>query len=313
MFSNFYRTTTLFYRLSHEIQRCGMTTAVQNNVISPRRIIVRENKRKPPKTSTAQPNQSTGSPSMGAPLSLPMEEALRVLRAYSLERFDETVDVAILFRSLLLGKKKSSSSPLKTFESLRGFVEFPHGTGKSVKTLVFATGLTATSCKQSGATYVGGAELLPSITSGELKFDRCLCTPDMVPVVSKIASYLGPRGLMPNTKHGTITTSPEDLVRRGSKMAEFLCDNLGWLRLRIGKLSFTDSQLGDNLKALNQSICLMAKREERHCKYTFIIKHVLFPRFQSIGIPQLTHDFEAMLTDVCISFPCLSSNSAYLL
>ena len=160
-----------------------------------------------------------------------------------------------------------------------------------MKTLVFATGLTATACKQSGATYVGGLELLPSITSGELKFDRCLCTPDMIPVVSKIASYLGPKGLMPTTKHGTITTSPEDLVRRGSNMAEFRCDNLGWLRLRIGKLSFADSQLGDNLKALNRSICLMAKRDEKHCKYIFLMGCVSFPCFQPIGILHSTRDF----------------------
>ena len=96
MFLNFYRATTLSCRISPKIRGCRMTTAVQNNTISPRRIIVRENKRRPPKTSTTQSNQSMASPSTGMPLSLRMEEALRVLRAYSLERFDETVQCSYI-------------------------------------------------------------------------------------------------------------------------------------------------------------------------------------------------------------------------
>lgn len=170
-----------------------------------------------------------------------LEEAVGLLTQMPKVKFDETVEL-----SISLG-----IDPAKTDQVVRGTVVLPHGTGKTRKVLVFCKGEREIEAKQAGADYVGAAELIDKIQGGWLEFDVAIATPDLMRDVSKLGRVLGPRGLMPNPKVGTVT---EDVAKAVSEVkqgkVEFKMDKLANLHVVIGRLSFAAPQLVDNARAV---------------------------------------------------------------
>jgi large subunit ribosomal protein L1 len=173
------------------------------------------------------------------------DEAIALLKSASYAKFDETVEVA-----LNLGV-----NPRHADQMVRGAVVYPNGLGKQVRVLVFAKGEKETEAREAGADYVGGMDLVEKIQGGWLDFDSAIATPDMMGVVGRIARILGPRGLMPNPKVGTVTF---DVTKTVNEMkagrAEFRVDKEGVLHVPIGKASFDDQKLAENLNALMELV-----------------------------------------------------------
>lgn len=170
-----------------------------------------------------------------------LEEAVALLKEMPKAKFDETVELSL---SLAI-------DPAKTDQTIRGTVLLPHGTGQTRRVLVFCKGERELAAKQAGADYVGSTDLIDKIQSGWLEFDVAVATPDLMREVSKLGKILGPRGLMPNPKAGTVT---EDVgkavaeVRQGK--VEFKMDKLANLHVVVGKLSFNAQQLVENAHAV---------------------------------------------------------------
>jgi large subunit ribosomal protein L1 len=172
-------------------------------------------------------------------------EAIRLLKAQPDAKFDETVEIA--FR-LGLDTRKSD-------QSLRGTVSLPNGTGRSVRVAVFATGEKAREATEAGADVVGGEELVEQVMNGEIDFEAAVATPDMMASVGKAGRVLGPRGLMPNPKTGTVTMDIAKAVAdiKGGKV-EYRADRTGNVHLLIGKKSFDEQQLLGNYMAVVEEI-----------------------------------------------------------
>jgi large subunit ribosomal protein L1 len=168
-------------------------------------------------------------------------EAIRLLKGFPNAKFDETVEVA--FRLGIDTRKQD--------QALRGTVSLPHGTGKSVRVAVFAQGEKARDARDAGADVVGGTELVETVMKGEIDFDAAIATPDMMAEVGKAGRVLGPRGLMPNPKTGTVTTDVGKAVGefKGGKV-EYRTDRYGNVHVPIGKVSFTEDALDANLRAV---------------------------------------------------------------
>lgn len=174
-----------------------------------------------------------------------LADALKALKATPKPKFDETVDVAIN-----LGVDVKQSDQL-----VRGVVPMPNGIGKKVRVAVFARDQKAEDAKKAGADVVGAEELVEQIQKGELNFDRCIATPDMMGLVGKVAKVLGPKGLMPNPKLGTVTPDVANAVKTAkSGQVEFRTDKAGILHAGVGKLSFSESALNGNIKALIDAV-----------------------------------------------------------
>ena len=171
----------------------------------------------------------------------PLEEAVALLKEMPKAKFDETVEL-----SISLG-----IDPAKSDQAIRSTVVLPHGTGKTRRVLVFCKGERELEAKQAGAEYVGAADLIDKIQSGWLEFDVAIATPDLMRDVSKLGRVLGPRGLMPNPKVGTVTDDVTKAVAdvKQGKM-EFKMDKLANLHVVIGKLSFAAQQLSENASAV---------------------------------------------------------------
>jgi large subunit ribosomal protein L1 len=170
-----------------------------------------------------------------------LEEALGLLPETSYARFDEGIDVAI----------RLGVDPKKPDQMVRGTVVLPHGTGKKMKVLVFAQGEKEKEAKEAGSDYVGGEELVKKISNGWLDFDKAIATPDMMKVVSTLGKILGPRGLMPNPKVGTVTFEVGKAVQDiKSGKVEFKVDKAGNLHCSVGKVSFGQERLQENILAL---------------------------------------------------------------
>jgi large subunit ribosomal protein L1 len=170
-----------------------------------------------------------------------LEEALGLLPETSYARFDEGIDVAI----------RLGVDPKKPDQMVRGTVVLPHGMGKEVKVLVFAQGEKEKEAREAGSDYVGGEELVEKISSGWLEFDKAIATPDMMKVVSTLGKILGPRGLMPNPKVGTVTFEVGKAVQDiKSGKVEFKVDKAGNLHCSVGKVSFGQERLQENILAL---------------------------------------------------------------
>ena len=167
----------------------------------------------------------------------PPTEAIRILKAFPDAKFDETVEVA--FR-LGIDTRKNE-------QALRGTVALPHGTGKSVRVAAFAVGEKAREAKEAGADLVGGEELLEDVMKGQIDFEAAVATPDMMASVGKAGRVLGPRGLMPNPKTGTVTNDIGKAVTdiKGGKV-EYRADRTGNVHLIIGKKSFEERNLLEN-------------------------------------------------------------------
>jgi large subunit ribosomal protein L1 len=175
----------------------------------------------------------------------PLHEALHLLPETSYARFDEGIDVAI----------RLGVDPKKPDQMVRGTVVLPHGTGKEVKVLVFAQGEKEKEAREAGSDYVGGEELVEKISQGWLDFDKAIATPDMMKVVSTVGKILGPRGLMPNPKVGTVTFEVGKAVQDiKSGKVEFKVDKAGNLHVSVGKISFGQEKLQENVLALLDSV-----------------------------------------------------------
>lgn len=174
-----------------------------------------------------------------------LDEAFTFVKKGATVKFDETVDVAIR-----LGVDVKQSN-----QQVRGAVVLPHGLGKTTKVLVFAKGEKIKEAEKAGADFVGADDLVEKINGGWLGFDVAVATPDMMGVVGKVAKILGPRGLMPNPKLGTVTFEIEKAVREvKAGKAEFKTEKAGIVHASIGKVSFGEAKLKDNLKALLEGV-----------------------------------------------------------
>ena len=175
----------------------------------------------------------------------PLTEALGLIKERATAKFDETVEVAI----------NLGVDPRHADQMVRGVVQLPHGTGKTVRVAVFARGLKADEATAAGADIVGAEELVETIQKGEINFDRCIATPDMMPLVGRLGKVLGPRGLMPNPKVGTVTMDVTGAVK-GAKggSVEFRVEKAGIIHAGIGKASFDTEKLLDNVRALVDAV-----------------------------------------------------------
>ncbi|SCM75371.1 50S ribosomal subunit protein L1 [uncultured Pleomorphomonas sp.] len=175
----------------------------------------------------------------------PLTEALGLIKDRATAKFDETVEVAI----------NLGVDPRHADQMVRGVVQLPHGTGKTVRVAVFARGLKADEATAAGADIVGAEELVETIQKGEIAFDRCIATPDMMPLVGRLGKVLGPRGLMPNPKVGTVTQDVAAAVKASKGGAvEFRVEKAGIVHAGVGKASFTAEALLDNVRALVDAV-----------------------------------------------------------
>ena len=172
--------------------------------------------------------------------SYPLADAIALVKSISKAKFDETVEM-----SMNLG-----IDPRHADQMVRGLVSLPHGTGKTVRVGVFARGPKAEEATAAGADVVGAEDLAEKIQAGEINFDRCIATPDMMALVGRLGKILGPRGLMPNPRLGTVTQNIAEAVQaaKGGQV-EFRADKAGIVHAGVGKASFTEAALIDNVRA----------------------------------------------------------------
>jgi large subunit ribosomal protein L1 len=174
-----------------------------------------------------------------------LEEGVKLLLETAHAKFDEGVDLAI----------RLGVDPKKSDQMVRGTVVLPHGTGKKVRVLVFAKGQKEKEASDAGADVVGGEDLIEKISKGWLDFDKAIATPDMMGLVSKLGKILGPRGLMPNPKVGTVTFDLEKAIKEiKAGKVEFKVEKAGVVHVPVGKVSFGSGQLLENVKTLLEVI-----------------------------------------------------------
>ena len=208
-----------------------------------------------------------------------IDEAIEKMKASATAGFDETAEVAIN-----LGIKASQTI-------VRGTCTLPHGTGKTVRVLAFVKGEAQKEAEEAGADYVGGEDLAKKIREGWLDFDKVVATPDMMPVVGKLGKILGPRGLMPSPKTGTVTRDVGKVIGELKKgMVEFRTDRYGVIHSIFGKTSFDAAALKENLIALVRSV--LERRPEEGVKGRYIKKVAI----SSTMGPGITLDLNELLT-----------------
>ena len=200
-----------------------------------------------------------------------IDDAVARLKQAATAKFDETAEVAFV-----LGIKASQVN-------VRGTCNLPHGTGKSVRVLAFAKGESILDAEKAGADYVGGEDLAKKIQEGWFEFDKVVATPDMMPVVGKLGKVLGPRGLMPSPKTGTVTKDIGQVIGELKKgMVEFRTDRQGVVHTVFGRASFDETALRENLRALIRSVA--EKKPEEGVKGRYIRK-VSIASTMGPGIP----------------------------
>lgn len=174
-----------------------------------------------------------------------IDEGIEVLKSLHSTKFDETVELSV----------KLGIDPKKLQQPVRGSVVLPHGTGKTKRVLVFASGENYKKAQQAGADYVGGNEIAEKIKNGWLDFDYVIATPDMMKIVAPLGKILGPRGLMPNPKTGTVTENVENAVKEAKRgKVDFKMDKDGNIHLPVGKVSFPNENLKENIIAALSAI-----------------------------------------------------------
>ncbi|MSP80570.1 MAG: 50S ribosomal protein L1 [Rhodospirillales bacterium] len=189
-----------------------------------------------------------------------LKDAVRLVKDNANAKFDETIEIAI----------NLSVDPKQSDQNVRGIVTLPHGTGKSLRVAVFAKGAKADEAKAAGAELVGGDDLAEKINKGEMNFDRCIATPDMMGVVGKLGKVLGPRGLMPNPKLGTVTMDVVGAIKAAKAgQLEFRVEKAGIVHAGIGKASFSYDSLVENAAAF---IDVIAKAKPSGAKGTYMKK-----------------------------------------
>ena len=174
-----------------------------------------------------------------------LSEAVNLLKEVKATKFDESVDVAL----------RLGVDTRKAEQMVRGTCSMPNGLGKEVRVLVFAKGEKAIAAQEAGADHVGGEDFAKKIQDGWLEFDRVVATPDMMAVVGRIGKILGPRGLMPNPKTGTVTFEVESVIKNiKAGQVEFRADKLGNLPASVGKISFDADKLCENISVLVDTV-----------------------------------------------------------
>ena len=176
---------------------------------------------------------------------LSLEEAISLVKSNASAKFDETIDIAI----------NLGVDPKHADQMVRGVCALPHGNGKDVRVAVFAKGEKAEEAKKAGADLVGAEDLMETIQSGAIDFDRCIATPDMMAIVGRLGKVLGPRNLMPNPKVGTVTVDLEKAVRSAkSGEVQFKVEKSGVLQAGLGKVSFDKQKISENITAFIESV-----------------------------------------------------------
>ncbi|MCA3439626.1 MAG: 50S ribosomal protein L1 [Cereibacter sp.] len=175
-----------------------------------------------------------------AKTNLSVEEAVKLIKTAASAKFDETLEIAM----------NLGVDPKHADQMVRGVVTLPNGTGKTVRVAVFARGAKADEAKAAGADIVGAEDLMESIQAGKIDFDRCIATPDMMPLVGRLGKILGPRNLMPNPKVGTVTMDVAAAVgnAKGGEV-QFKVEKAGVIHAGVGKLSFAEEKLAENIRA----------------------------------------------------------------
>ncbi len=170
----------------------------------------------------------------------PVDQALKLVKERASAKFDETVEIAI---------------PKHADQMVRGVVNLPNGTGRTLRVAVFARGAKADEAKAAGADVIGAEDLVATVQGGTIEFDRCIATPDMMPLVGRLGKVLGPRGLMPNPKVGTVTMDVAAAVKASKGGAvEFRVEKAGIIQGSVGKTSFGDDKLIENIKAFVDAV-----------------------------------------------------------
>ena len=185
-------------------------------------------------------------------------EAVKVIKGNATAKFDETIDISI----------NLGIDPRHADQMVRGMISLPHGTGKSVRVAVFAKDAKADEARAAGADLVGAEDLMEIINKGEIDFDRCIATPDMMAIVGRLGKVLGPRGLMPNPKLGTVTPDVKKAVEdaKGGQI-EFRAEKTGIVHAGVGKASFSEEALAENVKTFVDAI---AKAKPTGVKGTYM-------------------------------------------
>ena len=174
-----------------------------------------------------------------------LDEAVELVKKTSTVKFDATVEAAF----------RLNIDPRKAEQNLRGAVSLPHGTGKTVRVLVIARGAKAKEALDAGADYAGDAEYLEKIKMGWFEFDMIIATPDMMGELGKLGRVLGPKGLMPNPKTGTVTMNIEQTVKEfKAGKVEYRTDKVGNIQVPVGKVSFSDEALKENIQAIYRQL-----------------------------------------------------------
>jgi large subunit ribosomal protein L1 len=187
-----------------------------------------------------------------------LDEAVKLVKARATAKFDETIEIAM----------NLGVDPRHADQMVRGVVSLPNGTGRAVRVGVFARGDKADAAKSAGADVVGAEDLVEAVQKGEINFDRCIATPDMMPLVGRLGKVLGPRGLMPNPKVGTVTNDIVEAVKSAKGGAvEFRVEKAGIIHAGVGKASFADPQLVENIRAFADAV---QKARPSGAKGTFI-------------------------------------------
>ena len=189
-----------------------------------------------------------------------ISDAVKMVKESATAKFDETVEVAM----------KLNVDPRHADQMVRGTVQLPNGTGKSVRIAVFAKDAKADEAREAGADLVGAEDLAEKIQAGEMDFDRCIATPDMMVVVGRLGKVLGPRGLMPNPKLGTVTPDVAGAIaaQKGGQV-EFRVEKAGVIHAGVGKASFAQDALEANVKAFVDAV---VRAKPSGAKGTFIKK-----------------------------------------
>ena len=188
----------------------------------------------------------------------PLDEAVKLVKERAKAKFDETVEIAM----------NLGVDPRHADQMVRGVVSLPNGSGRTVRVAVFARGAKAEEAKKAGADVVGAEDLVTEVQGGKINFDRCIATPDMMPLVGRLGKVLGPRGLMPNPKVGTVTMDVATAVKDAKGGAvEFRVEKAGIIQAGVGKASFDEPQLVENIKAFADAV---QKARPAGAKGTFI-------------------------------------------
>ena len=192
-----------------------------------------------------------------------LSEAIKLVKANAKAKFDETIEIAM---NLNVDAKKAD-------QNIRGVVQLPHGTGKTYRVAVFAKGAKAEEAKKAGADIVGAEDLMEMIQAGNMPFDRCIATPDLMGLVGRVGKILGPRGLMPNPKLGTVTLDVEAAIKavKGGQV-EYRTEKAGLVHSGVGRASFDDKSLLENIQVF---VDVVTKARPAGAKGTYIKKMTL--------------------------------------